>query len=51
MLLQEEMEDVVGAIFDLMGRTGDPATEEELISQRVEQIFQVNNKINHGQTT
>ena len=38
---REEMEDVVGSVFDLMGRTGDPAAEEEIISLRVGEIFEV----------
>ncbi len=36
------MEDVVASIFDLMGRTGEPMAEEELISERVDRIFEVN---------
>ena len=32
---REEMEDVVGSVFDLMGRTADPLLEEEVISERV----------------
>ena len=39
---REEMEDVVGSVFDLMGRTGDPVAEEEIIAERVSQIFEVN---------
>ncbi len=35
------MEDVVASIFDLMGRTGEPMAEEELISERVDRIFEV----------
>ena len=35
------MEDVVGSVFDLMGRTGDPAAEEEIIALRVSEIFEV----------
>ena len=38
---REEMEDVVGSVFDLMGHTGDPVKEEALISERVDLIFQV----------
>lgn len=38
---REEMEDVVGSVFDLMGRTADPLLEEEVISQRVDIIFEV----------
>ena len=38
---REEMEDVVGSVFDLMGRTGDPAAEEEIINERVNFIFEV----------
>ena len=38
---REEMEDVVGSIFDLMGRTSDPLLEEEVISERVDTIFEV----------
>lgn len=38
---REEMEDVVGSIFDLMGRTGDPQSEEIIIAERVDQIFLV----------
>ena len=38
---REEMEDVVGSVFDLMGRTSDPLQEEEVISERVDAIFQV----------
>ena len=34
------MEDVVGSIFDLMGRTSDPLLEEEVISERVDTIFE-----------
>ena len=34
------MEDVVGSIFDLMGRTADPLLGEELISKRVDTIFE-----------
>ena len=40
---REEMEDVVGSVYDLMGRTGDPMAEEELINERVGYIFQVRN--------
>ena len=36
------MEDVVGSVFDLMGRTSDPILEEEIINQRVDYIFEVN---------
>ena len=36
-----EMEDVVGSVFDLMGRTSDPLLEEEVISERVDTIFEV----------
>ena len=39
---REEMEDLVGSVFDLMGRTGDPVAEEAVISERVDQIFEVN---------
>lgn len=35
------MEDVVGSVFDLMGRTSDPILEEEVINERVDQIFEV----------
>ena len=35
------MEDVVGSVFDLMGRTADPMLEEEVISERVDTIFEV----------
>ena len=35
------MEDVVGSVFDLMGRTSDPLLEEEVISERVDTIFEV----------
>ena len=35
------MEDVVGSVFDLMGRTADPILEEEVISERVDTIFEV----------
>ena len=38
---REEMEDVVGSVFDLMGRTADPMLEEEVISERVDTIFEV----------
>ena len=38
---REEMEDIVAAVFDLMGRTGDPAAEEELIGERVDKLFEV----------
>ena len=38
---REEMEDVVGSVFDLMGRTGDPVAEEEIIAERVSQMFEV----------
>ena len=41
MLNREEMEDVVGSVFDLMGRTADPLLEEEVISDRVDTIFEV----------
>merc|ERR1711944_237194 len=37
---REEMEDVVGSVFDLMGRTSDPILEEEVISERVDTIFE-----------
>ena len=37
------MEDVVGSVFDLMGRTSDPILEEEVINARVDYIFEVNN--------
>jgi hypothetical protein len=36
------MEDVVGSVFDLVGRTSDPILEEEVINERVNRIFQVN---------
>ena len=35
------MEDVVGSVFDLMGRTADPLQEEEVIGERVDIIFEV----------
>jgi len=35
------MEDVVGSVFDLVGRTSDPLLEEEVINERVNVIFQV----------
>lgn len=35
------MEDVVGSVFDLVGRTSDPLLEEEVINERVNKIFQV----------
>ena len=35
------MEDVVGSVFDLMGRTSDPILEEEVINARVDYIFEV----------
>ena len=35
------MEDVVGSVFDLMGRTGHPEAEEEIIAVRVAEIFEV----------
>ena len=35
------MEDVVGSVFDLMGHTSDPLQEEEVISDRVDVIFEV----------
>jgi len=38
---KEEMEDVAGSIFDLVGRTSDPALEEEVINQTVNRVFQV----------
>merc|ERR1712018_880430 len=38
---REEMEDVVGSVFDLMGRTSDPILEEEVINSRVDYIFEV----------
>lgn len=37
---REEMEDVVGSVFDLMGRTSDPIMEEEFINQRVDKMFE-----------
>jgi len=37
---REEMEDVVGSVFDLMGRTSDPIMEEEFINQRVDLMFE-----------
>jgi len=37
---REEMEDVVGSVFDLMGRTSDPILEEEVINARVDYIFE-----------
>ena len=38
------MEDVVGSVFDLVGRTSDPILEEEVINERVNRIFQVREK-------
>ncbi len=38
------MEDVVGSVFDLVGRTSDPILEEEVINERVNRIFQVSNQ-------
>ncbi len=35
------MEDVVGSVFDLMGRTSDPILEEEVINDRVDYMFEV----------
>jgi len=35
------MEDVVGSVFDFMGRTSDTLLEEEVISERFDTIFQV----------
>ena len=40
-MTREEMEDVVGSVFDLVGRTSDPILEEEVINERVNRIFQV----------
>ena len=40
-VIREEMEDVVGSVFDLVGRTSDPILEEEVINERVNRIFQV----------
>jgi len=37
---REEMEDVVGSVFDLMGRTSDPILEEEVINERVDHLFE-----------
>ena len=42
---REEMEDVVGSVFDLVGRTSDPILEEEVINERVNRIFQVSNQL------
>ena len=42
---REEMEDVVGSVFDLMGRTSDPILEEEVINERVDHLFEVSNLI------
>ena len=44
------MEDVVGSVFDLMGRTADPMLEEEVISERVDTIFEVGCMIIFDQT-
>lgn len=44
-LYREEMEDVVGSVFDLMGRTSDPILEEEVINQRVDHMFEVLYKV------
>ena len=41
LFFREEMEDVVGSVFDLMGRTSDPIMEEEFINQRVDIMFEV----------
>ena len=40
-LFRVELEDVVGSVFDLVGRTSDPILEEEVINERVNRIFQV----------
>ena len=39
------MEDVVGSVFDLMGRTSDPILEEEVINERVDHLFEVRSKL------
>jgi len=44
---REEMEDVVASVFDLMGRTGEPQAEDELVGQRVDKIFEVSMR-SHG---
>ena len=42
------MEDVVGSVFDLMGRTSDPILEEEVISERVDTIFEVSSLVDQN---
>ena len=46
-IYREEMEDVVGSVFDLMGRTSDPILEEEVINERVDHLFEVNCLLKH----
>ena len=46
-IFREEMEDVVGSVFDLMGRTSDPILEEEVINERVDHLFEVNCLLKH----
>ncbi len=35
------MEDVVASVFDLMGKTSDPQSDEVIVNRRVDQMFQV----------
>lgn len=36
------MTEIVSAIYDLMGRIVDPAADEEIVRDKVERLFQVN---------
>ena len=40
-LNRDEMVEVVASVFDLMGKTADPQSEEEFVHQRVDIMFKV----------
>ena len=45
---REEMAGVVSSVFELMGKTSDPKSEEELVHDRVEKIFEVSQRKSRG---
>ena len=44
------MEEVVASVFDLMGKTTEPQLEEQLVRNRVDEMFNVRMSFFHAAT-
>ena len=40
-ITKEEMLDIIGAIYDMMGRFSDPAIDENTVREHVDRVFEV----------